>query len=924
MQPEGLVSIGKDGIIKHWTRQGDLVYESRFAKKIVKAVAFSAETEREQRFFVAGFGHKLSRFDMKGKKVASLEDRKSRGAFASTTAIAISPDSRYVVSGHFDTHVRIWDLKGKLLARLLPHKLPVDRVAISPDEKTLFSFAGPILRIWDFVDGSLQSETMFKELSAFSKLVYNPQNGQLLSHEYQKQSIDCWSSDGRLARRIILPWQIKNFALSRDGRVLYCVDLSVQLWGLPLDGGKPEKIKLPGKTGLDLRVDASGDDRFLVWGRGKKDATGAVLSLSGKKLKTIKTTPKSWVVDASLALERYVTFEMSEKAYALWNLESDRIATIKWHDERLPDSYLWPRLDPHNGHLLYFNRGSVIEIFDAYTGDKISDIRTADHFCSLNRIGPLGAGYFYAISEKRKLFLFSGDGKILHQFHERHDILDVVLYPDNLFLATRLADGSIRLRNLQDNSPTANMMLKSNGDEWVMFSDDAYFDASPNGGTAVAAVRGVELFGIDQLALTRNRPDILLSRLGNASKEILIHYRARHARRLRKAGIEHQEGEILARGPVVSLNSSSQDGKRITLAFSVVGSQNELRAYNIHVNDTPLFTGLGKSISGNAGQFEETIELTTGENKIEITAVDVVGVESFRALTYALHANAEPQDLYFVGIGVSKYADPTLDLGYAAKDAEDLEQLFASMQKKFRDVHTKTLLDEQVSPESIRALKPWLSQSTVDDVVVVFIAGHGVHDSDAEGTYYYLTHGADTKSLSSTAADFELLESLFVGIKPRLKFLLMDTCESGELDEDEGHIIFAEVETSKMRARSTRGLIKKLKQNRASAAPRSYLQQKDRFIYNDLLRRSGTIIFSSSRGGELSYESPVIENGYFTEELLNAFSSTRTDADNDGLVSTDELRRSVIEAVSKRSEGRQHPTVDRDNLYVRICFPLVD
>ena len=36
-------------------------------------------------------------------------------------------------------------------------------------------------------------------------------------------------------------------------------------------------------------------------------------------------------------------------------------------------------------------------------------------------------------------------------------------------------------------------------------------------------------------------------------------------------------------------------------------------------------------------------------------------------------------------------------------------------------------------------------------------------------------------------------------------------------------------------------------------------------IYNDLVRRSGAIVFSSSRGGEFSYECDRIRNGYFVE-----------------------------------------------------------
>ena len=56
-------------------------------------------------------------------------------------------------------------------------------------------------------------------------------------------------------------------------------------------------------------------------------------------------------------------------------------------------------------------------------------------------------------------------------------------------------------------------------------------------------------------------------------------------------------------------------------------------------------------------------------------------------------------------------------------------------------------------------------------------------------------------------------------------------------------------------ARSIRGL-KKSSNNKANKSRniRKYLNEKDRFITNDIFRRSGAVVFSSSRGGEFSYE----------------------------------------------------------------------
>jgi hypothetical protein len=109
----------------------------------------------------------------------------------------------------------------------------------------------------------------------------------------------------------------------------------------------------------------------------------------------------------------------------------------------------------------------------------------------------------------------------------------------------------------------------------------------------------------------------------------------------------------------------------------------------------------------------------------------------------------------------------------------------------------------------------------------------------------------------------------------------------------------------------------------AASRPRAAFSERDRYVYNDLSRRSGAIVLSSSRGSELSWELDELQNGVFTEEILLALTTGRADADKDGVVSVDELRRYVAGEVPKRTQSMQHPTVDRDNLEVSFGFPVV-
>ena len=262
----------------------------------------------------------------------------------------------------------------------------------------------------------------------------------------------------------------------------------------------------------------------------------------------------------------------------------------------------------------------------------------------------------------------------------------------------------------------------------------------------------------------------------------------------------------------------------------------------------------------------------------------------------------------------SSYRDASLRLKYASKDVKDLEGLFAGMKSRYKKIKVKTYLDEEVTPAAIKNAKAFLKDATIDDTLVLFIAGHGVHD-DA-GEYYFVTHGTNINDLPNTATAFEAMEDLLHGIAPRQKLFLMDTCESGELDEGVEATTLAAAASVGIRSRgiARTGRVREGHQARV-------VTQKGRFIYNDLLRRSGAIVFSSSRGGEYSYESDEVKNGFFTNELIKALKTGAADKNGDGIVSVDELRDYVSAAVAAKTHDLQHPTIDRDNLYQRVGFP---
>ena len=71
------------------------------------------------------------------------------------SSVAISPDSKRIVSGSWDTMIRVWDLEsGRELRTLVGHSQNIRSVAISPDNKLIVSgFNDKTIKVWDLESG---------------------------------------------------------------------------------------------------------------------------------------------------------------------------------------------------------------------------------------------------------------------------------------------------------------------------------------------------------------------------------------------------------------------------------------------------------------------------------------------------------------------------------------------------------------------------------------------------------------------------------------------------------------------------------------------------------------------------------------------------------------------------------------------------
>ena len=503
------------------------------------------------------------------------------------------------------------------------------------------------------------------------------------------------------------------------------------------------------------------------------------------------------------------------------------------------------------------------------------------------------------------------DGKTLQRLTGHWAAITAVTFsPDGRLAVSTDKQGVARMWNTTSWESVA---LVAADAEWITYADDGYFDSSKRGGELIAAVGENAAYAIEQFAVRTNRPDILLARLGVAPSDMIEHFRARYQRRLVREGASGFVPLDAAATPVAHITNVAQTGKFVDLSFELTDHRSELTQYNVFVNNVPLFGPLGKPLMRVHYELTtEHIELTSGVNRIEVSGVNAGGSESLRDSTTVVYTEPVKGDLYFVAFGVSKYRHVNVKpkLEYADQDAIALTRMFGRRVSSFKQQFAWSYVNEAVTPESFRAAKQRLAQAKPDDLVVVHLAGHGTHDKDANATFHFLTSDTVLDRLAETSVSMELIEDLLQGLAARRKLLLIDVCRSGEVDD-------ADLPLDNAPAPLMGDRVPLL-----SSELRYYLSQTDRYIYSDLQRHSGAVVFAAARGDEIAYEDDNLnlEHGWFSYALLELLQRSPPPGGASS-IGFSELYRRVAERVKELSNHHQHPTVDRDNLILRLSLP---
>ncbi len=462
-------------------------------------------------------------------------------------------------------------------------------------------------------------------------------------------------------------------------------------------------------------------------------------------------------------------------------------------------------------------------------------------------------------------------------------------------------------------------------DQYLMYTPDNYYAMSKDAEKNIGFQYNGEFYTFEHFDLYYHRPDIVIERLGYASPQQIATLSNAYRKRLEKQGVNTTAITPGLDLPTVRL-VNKQDLPIVSNAATlplVIQATDEKRLISrllITVNEVPVLDIKPDADAGlPTSSYHKTVNLrlTEPRNMIEVQVWNNQGIPSVKAKHFvrlAKTVHLDEPDLYLAVIGVSRYKDARMNLRFAAKDARDVKQLFQDRRGAFRQIHSFELLNEEVTKENVIALKAQLQKSRPGDRVILFLAGHGLLDKDLD--FYFATHDIDFYNPAQRGIAFSELEDLLTNLPARQKVLLMDACNSGELDKlsVEQELIQENVEEGSLTFRSFGSTGVKSKEGAANA----FTVMKD--LFYDLRRQSGAVIISAASGGEVAIEGGKTSNGIFTYALLEGMgignaSGLPADDFEDEQITISELQDYILKRVPELTKGRQRPTSRVEYLY---------
>lgn len=444
---------------------------------------------------------------------------------------------------------------------------------------------------------------------------------------------------------------------------------------------------------------------------------------------------------------------------------------------------------------------------------------------------------FYDLKTNSRLSTVPAHSNLINQLAYRDD---------GQVLVSSSWDGKLILWNALDLTPMAELYGFEDG-SWAVVDSEGRFDAS-NGGDIDQlhfVVNDNEVIQLEQLKDRYYEPGLLQKLLGYNTESL------RSVNKLNEVTLY----------PNVDYQLTKKE-----LTCTIQPRNGGVGKISLFINDKEVYEDLRPKLKENQIKLDlsdyNKYYIPNEENEIQLVCYNEDGylksTQEGIAYTYVKTGgfdilSTKPQ-LYAIVVGTSNYSGDELDLQFADNDATSFASSLgqvASVLFGEENVHINLLTTDAIDDASfsnkentLNALDKIAQEATADDLLIVYLSGHGVSYGGDEAQFYYLTHAIKNGNIDDkvirdqfTISSAELTNGINQ-VAAQKQVLVIDACSSGKLIEDI------------------------LTKNKAVSS--SQIRALER-----LKDRTGTFIITGSAADKVSYEASQYGQSLLTYSLLS-------------------------------------------------------